>query len=386
MFQKSTKKQSEIRSLLLTAMVLMLSLAFMPAWGQTTTQKFNSSETWTVPVGVTEVTIEVIGAGGGGGGAQAGATFNTNSIVGGGGGGGAYATITKACSPGQQFVITVGTGGAGGTCTGLAITGYKLTDGTAGGASSVRLSSDTSAFIVANGGQGGKSANVHLDSYTGVGGAGGSFENLTGVTGNNGANGGNASRGFNSGSIYPWAVSGAGGNAGAYGTCSYSGAGGAALNDNGASNKGGNYGGGGSGANQATVTNDGRVGGQGADGIVVISYVTPPSSINVTFNANTPQNDNNMNAAIPGNTNILINTAYGSALDWRDASYKTARKGYTFTGWNTAADGTGTNITATSIAGTSDVTLYAQWSTGTYSIIFEKFKKAFKYVYLFCRK
>ena len=44
-------------------------------------------------------------------------------------------------------------------------------------------------------------------------------------------------------------------------------------------------------------------------------------------------------------------------------------EGYTFTGWNTKADGTGTGYgDASSLKLTSDMTLYAQWGIASYSI------------------
>ena len=50
-----------------------------------------------------------------------------------------------------------------------------------------------------------------------------------------------------------------------------------------------------------------------------------------------------------------------------------SKTGYVFSGWNTEADGKGTNLAAgaTFTMGTSDVTLYAQWtSTPTYSVMY----------------
>jgi len=47
------------------------------------------------------------------------------------------------------------------------------------------------------------------------------------------------------------------------------------------------------------------------------------------------------------------------------------RTGYTFNGWNTASDGTGTNYAASaSITLTSDVTLWAKWTALTYSVTY----------------
>jgi len=48
------------------------------------------------------------------------------------------------------------------------------------------------------------------------------------------------------------------------------------------------------------------------------------------------------------------------------------KTGYTFAGWNTAADGSGTDQAegSTFIMGAADVTLFAKWATNTYTVIF----------------
>ncbi len=47
------------------------------------------------------------------------------------------------------------------------------------------------------------------------------------------------------------------------------------------------------------------------------------------------------------------------------------RTGYSFTGWNTAANGSGTSVAAnTSYTVTADVTLYAQWSINSYNVVY----------------
>ena len=50
-----------------------------------------------------------------------------------------------------------------------------------------------------------------------------------------------------------------------------------------------------------------------------------------------------------------------------------SREGYTFTGWNTKAEGTGTSYAAgaTNIAMNSNITLYAQWSPNQYTVSFD---------------
>jgi len=94
-------------------------------------------------------------------------------------------------------------------------------------------------------------------------------------------------------------------------------------------------------------------------------------AVTVKFNANMPQNDGNMNAAIPENTTVATGSPYGDIFTWRVPDAQTYRRGYTFTGWNTMADGNGINVTSTTICNaTTEVTLYAQWETATMTVTF----------------
>ncbi|GEM_PF-6625307 len=52
------------------------------------------------------------------------------------------------------------------------------------------------------------------------------------------------------------------------------------------------------------------------------------------------------------------------------------RNGYTFNGWNTAADGTGNPYTADDIMPTTDLTYYAQWTANTYTITYNELNGA----------
>ena len=73
-----------------------------------TTETFTTTTTWTAPTGVTSVQAEVWGGGGGGGGQ------NLASDGGGGGGGGAYSKKNSVTVvPGNNYTVTVGTGGTG---------------------------------------------------------------------------------------------------------------------------------------------------------------------------------------------------------------------------------------------------------------------------------
>lgn len=72
-------------------------------------QKFNSTNLWTVPTGVTSVEALVVAGGGGGGNGTAG---------GGGGAGGVVYSSSLAVTPGSTYTIGVGGGGVGGLSTG----------------------------------------------------------------------------------------------------------------------------------------------------------------------------------------------------------------------------------------------------------------------------
>jgi uncharacterized repeat protein (TIGR02543 family) len=76
----------------------------------------------------------------------------------------------------------------------------------------------------------------------------------------------------------------------------------------------------------------------------------------VTYNAN-----GNSSGSVPMDANFYPQSDTVTVLDNTGGL---TRAGYTFSGWNTAANGTGTNYSAgsTFTMGTADVVLYAQWS------------------------
>lgn len=102
-----------------------------------TTRVFNSSADYTPPPGLLYAIVECIGAGAAGGGA-----WNTGNFAGGGGGGGGFSrSLLSAAQIGSSQVITVGGGGAG-------VVGI----GNNGGITSF------GALVIANGGLGGQPA------------------------------------------------------------------------------------------------------------------------------------------------------------------------------------------------------------------------------------
>ena len=109
-------------------------------------------------------------------------------------------------------------------------------------------------------------------------------------------------------------------------------------------------------------------GGSGGDGRVIIYYQT--ATVNITFNANMPQEDWKMNDAIPASTTITYGSTFGDKLDWRDPSLKN-RVGYDFKGWFDNAAGSGNEITSTTPSSfTSDATLYAKWQPKRMKVTF----------------
>ncbi len=209
------------------------------------TQTFTSSGTFTVPNGVTSITVEAWGAGGGG------STITNNSgLRGGGGGGGAYASSIVAVTPGNSYSVVVGTGGPASS---------------PGGSTSFNTD-----IVVAAGGLGGTNNSTS-------GGAGGTISSSIGTIryqGGDGANGGSTYSGGGGGG------SGSNGNGGSasgvtagLGTAINGGDGGEGVSGSSDGLPGNNYGGGGSGA--CTNSNPNRTGGSGADGLVIITYVGP---------------------------------------------------------------------------------------------------------------
>jgi hypothetical protein len=95
-----------LNSLLLSAQNEMM-FSILSSQITITELTFTSTTTWTVPAGVTSVTVECIGGGGSGGGGR-----NVNLAGGSGGGGGQYAKSVISVTPGNTYDVVVGTGGA----------------------------------------------------------------------------------------------------------------------------------------------------------------------------------------------------------------------------------------------------------------------------------
>ena len=277
------------------------------------TQKFTVSNTWTAPAGVTSVEALVVGGGGGGGGQHGG---------GGGGAGGLVYNSAFAVTPGSNYTITVGNGGAAGTDGDQATIGGNSVFGTITAYGGGRGGNET-VQAGGNGGSGGGSSGYATSPASGKGvypgssyisearqghdGGQGAFPD-TGATYGNGGGGGGAGgagnfgaegqdqtyRSGNGGPGLSYSITGnleyyAGGGGGGYW-------GGAAIGLNGEYAGLGGIGGGGRGgwghsvmtAGQSGAPNTGgggggskgsgassRFGGAGGSGVVVLRYRVP---------------------------------------------------------------------------------------------------------------
>lgn len=190
---------------------------FSFVWSSTTVceRMLATSQTWTVPGGVTSISVVVIGGGGGGGGG--GFAISTPWSGGGGGGGGVSVTAGLTVTPGATFAVTIGAGGAAGFDRGAGGTGgtsffgsYSAGGGGGGGVlrwlangmDSANYTTGGGGGGFPNGAKGGNGSSWGSNGYTTVsglfvaspivagGGGGGGYEYQTqGGTGGGGASG-----------------------------------------------------------------------------------------------------------------------------------------------------------------------------------------------------
>jgi hypothetical protein len=203
---------------------------------------YTSGATWTKPGGLLWIDVECQGAGGGGGGAPA--TSGGQAAVGSGGGGGGYSRklFTASALP-SSCSVSVGTGGGGGSGA----------DGSNGTNSTFSGSGITT--VNGNGGGGGGASAATSGNGIATAGASGGFSG-----GDYGVSGGTGIRAIVSGGDR--VCLGNGGNsmlgAGSFGAAA------------GAGSTGLPYGGGGSGAG-ISASDTSKSGGNGADGIVIVT-------------------------------------------------------------------------------------------------------------------
>jgi hypothetical protein len=127
-------------------------------------QAFTSSGTWTAPASVSRIDVLCLGAGGGGGaGARIGAGSSATPGSGGAGGNAVYIKNVPV-TPGVTYTVTVGAGGLGGTGLNVFQSSANTTQttgptGAPGGDSSFGTV-NTINYVMAKGGNGGRTANV----------------------------------------------------------------------------------------------------------------------------------------------------------------------------------------------------------------------------------
>jgi PKD-like domain/GEVED domain/Secretion system C-terminal sorting domain len=158
-----------------------------------------SMQTYTVPCGVTSITINAYGAQGGDG------AVGGNSVQGGVGALGGYSSGTLAVTPGQVLNIFVGGAGtipAGGFNGGG--NGGAQNAGGGGGATDVRIggTAESNRILTAGGGGGGGRGGCHEGSASGgIGGNGGTGGGGVGQMGNNSAQSNGVAGGGNGGNF-----------------------------------------------------------------------------------------------------------------------------------------------------------------------------------------
>lgn len=230
------------------SLICVLLFTSIISFGQASaTYNATGNQTFTVPAGVTQITVECWGGGGRGG-------SRTSNGYGGGGGGGAYSRSVLSVTPGSTINLFVGAGAPASTSTtppngGDSWFGSNTTVMAKGGNSVGNNTTGGATGGIANDGygdvrfDGGNGANASGSAGGGGGSSAGSNTNGTNATNNNGAN------------------APAGGGDGGNGRSGSSGVGG----------NGETPGGGGGGAFRNSFTN--RNGGAGANGRVVVSWV-----------------------------------------------------------------------------------------------------------------
>jgi hypothetical protein len=302
--------------------ILFLFITFL-GYSQIT-QTYTTSGSFTVPAGVTSVTVEAWGGGGKGGSKSGG-----GGVEYGGGGGGAYAIKAVAVTPGVSYTVTVGSGSISTAAGGdswfssntviLAKGGNSVPDNTTTGASGA-LQSTCIGDTVLSGGNG-----ANAVTNTGGGGGGSSAGTvLTGVTATN-QNGATAPTG--------------GGNGGSGGSASGAGS-------NGASGvvPGGGGGGGGKGNN----------GGSGGAGKIIITWTCP------TYNLSTTAVASPICAATSASVSVT-STAVGLPTGTYTVTYN-------LTGGNTATGSTAAMTVTTAGSGTFTTSTLPNSGTTTITI------------------
>ena len=291
---------------------------------------FTSNGTFTVPEGVTSITVQAWGGGGAGG---AGYLQGQTRRSGGGGGGGAYDIRSNiGVAPSQTYTVTIGSGGTTSTPN--------------GGTSSATFGAVT---ITALGGSSGGAATSGGQGTNGSGGVGGTAGTFSGGNGANGAEsyggGGGSSAGTNSNGNN--ATGQTGGAAVTNG-----GAGGNGNSIDGGNGLPGSIPGGGGGGGRGYNSK----GGSGGNGQIVISWTTdctPPLI---------PTASNNGPICAGSTLNLTASAVSGATYAWAGPNgFTSTSQNPTIPNASTAASGTYSVVATvngcTSAAGTTNVTI-----------------------------
>lgn len=247
------------------ASAALISSTWLRGDGKTVVQFTAGSDTWTVPAGVTDLELLVVGGGG--------SSANPDNFSSGAGAGGYYFTSSYAVTPGAGLTLTVADGGVGASGTGgSSIFGQVIAYGGQGGGSYNNGGNQggyslDNGFTIVPGNAGGKSA--FNGNFASGGGAG-----AVGVVGNGQAGGIGLSNSI-TGTLSYYAGGGGATNGGAGGL----GGGGAAGNSSAGVAGTPNTGGGGGGGHFG-------LGGTGGSGVVTVAYVTAvpePSTVALAF-------------------------------------------------------------------------------------------------------
>lgn len=344
---------------------------------------------WTTPDGITAIEVLVVAGGGGGGfgnlggGGGAGEVLVTGSAT--LSGANVTGTSTISTTPGDSTVVTVGTGGTTGAANNATATDGRTmwngttNAGTAGGDGAVT----SFGSVTATGGGGGGGSNRISGAQGGSGGgssnngsggsAGGnspppgwtSFKNAgsNGAYGSGGGAGsaGSSTKGGSGVTVWGITVAGGGGGWGKFGSAGS--ANDTVLGGNGRLTTG-NWGYMGSAPNYTSpgtpgTGTGGGAGAPGGSGVVVIRYA---SIVSYTYDAN------GGSGSAPNGGSKQGGTSFTTAANPFNKS------GYVFNGWNTAANGSGTSLTAntsnTMPVSADAIVLYAQWIPDNLTISF----------------